>query len=140
MDRKGLHVSDFLWVPKRYLHELKALEREIEKRHDEMAKYLETRYGAQWLQHFEHKSKKLTWAELTNNGSVYPQLSTFYGHVRGIGLERILKEYLRYDKVSTITRILRLRDADLTSRMNLIGDLINQVAAKKNQARVAGSR
>jgi hypothetical protein len=139
-DRKGIHAVDFLWAPKQHLRELADLEKTIRNQKDELATYLAKQYGARWLKHFEGASKKTTWAELTADDRNYPQLSTFYGHVRSDGLEHVLKGYLQYDKVETVTRILHPEDAELAARVRQIRDLKSELDTNNDQIRKTGFR
>jgi len=130
----------YLWVPKQDLRELENLEAAIQKHEDGVAAYLEHQYGVQWMRHFEGKSKKRVWTELTNDGQCYPQLSTFYGQVRGVGLERVLSGYLRYDTVDTVTHLLNLRDSMLASHVRRMESLKSKLVAKNKLIRAAGVR
>lgn len=140
LDRKGINAVDSCWVPKQHLRELEDLEKAVRRQKDELATYLARQYGVKWIRHFEDKSKKATWAELTDDGHDYPQLSTFYSHIRNSGLENILKGYLRYDAVHVVSRILGLNDFELSSRVKGIRDVENGTAAKEKQIRAVGVR
>jgi hypothetical protein len=140
MDRKGMHAVDFWWVPKQHLRELEDLGRAIRKHKDELETYLRNQYGGRWIRHFEGGSKKATWAELTHDGQDYPQLSTFYNHVRLGGLEVVLNSYLRYDTVHVVRRTLGLDDSELSSRVERIADLESDAAVKESQIRAIGVR
>jgi len=138
VSHKGLSDTRYIWLPKRQLRELKELEALIGELKDALAAHLRFRYAAHWTQYFMGKPKKEIWAEVTDNGSRYPQLSTFYSHVRQVGLESALNGYLQYDKVSIVTHILHLDDADLASRVVRIRDLESSLAAKNDAIRAEG--
>lgn len=140
MDRHGMNVVDFMWAPNEQLRELRDLENTIREQKSELATYLEKQHGIRWINHFEGRTKKAIWAELTDNGQAYPQLSTFYNHVRGGGLDRVLKSYLRYEGIEAVTRILQLDDAVLASRTRQVRDLARKLDAKNNQTCKSGFR
>jgi hypothetical protein len=137
---KGMHERYSVWAPTQDLRELDELRKALEQQQIGIATHLKTQYEDRWIEHFAGKSKKATWAELTDEGSSYPQLSTFYNHARHYGLESILKGYLRYDQANAVSRILRLDDPDLTSRVAQTCDLENRLAAKNEQVRATGFR
>jgi hypothetical protein len=134
-DRDGLHDVAFYWVPKAHLRELGDLLRAMEKQQRELTAYLSKQYGGRWLAHFEGMSKKAAWSALTGDGTDYPQLSTFYDHVRRGGLEDVLNGYLRYESAHVVSRILDLDDSGLSSRVQRIRELKDRAAAKEQQIR-----
>lgn len=135
-----MNVVDFMWAPNEQLRELTDLEDIIREQKSELATYLAKQHGIRWIKHFEGRTKKAIWAELTDNGRAYPQLSTFYSHVRGGGLDRVLKTYLQYERIETVTRILQLNDAALASRIRQVRDLTSKLDTKNDQTRKSGFR
>ncbi len=87
------------------------------------AQELEAHYGPAWIEHFSGTSIKAAWKELTQSGSGYPSLSTFYAHVK----RSSLSGYMRYDTSEVIFRILNVNDANLLTQAASIRDLTNDL-------------
>jgi hypothetical protein len=139
-DRDGIHDVAYYWVPKPDLRELADLQRSIDKQQRELTTFLSKQYGSRWIAHFEGKSKKAIWAALTGDGADYPQLSTFYDHVRRGSLEGVLNGYLRYESAHVVSRILGLDDSELSSRVQSVRQLRADAAAKEQRIRSSGFR
>jgi hypothetical protein len=60
----------------------------------------------------------MVWAALTEDGSRYPSLSTFYSHVRNQSLRSVLDGYFERHSVTTVIRILGLTDAILNEMLS----------------------
>lgn len=123
------------WVRKSLLQELAELNGRMEGKNRGLATYLKTQHGEKWFQHFHGKTKKAIWSELTQDGQVYPSLSTLYTHIRNFGLEQVLEGYFSYRDVATVTRILELNDIKLTSVIYEIRELEHLVEQKEQYVR-----
>ena len=113
--RSGMTETDYGWVPKRLLDELKELTKKQDDVRRKVADFLEKRYTNRWHEHFKGMSKRAIWNELTNEGRNYPSLATFYSHARHWGLEKVLNRYLVYREVETVGRVLKLGSSELDS-------------------------
>jgi hypothetical protein len=116
-NRKGLIETYRGWVPRVTLNELAAARLARDKAEKCLGTDAEAAYGKRWLAHFDGKSKKAVWAELTENGKHYPSLQTFYVHVCNSGLDRVLLRYLDRRELPTVVRVLGPDAADLTARL-----------------------
>ncbi len=137
---KGIQERNFLWALRADVRELSNIGEAREKLRDEVASYLVDRYGARWANHFAGKSKKTVWAELTDDGRAYPQLSTFYNHVSSYGLAYIFSEYLRYEKIDVVVRVLAVDDDELRARVAEIEDVELKSASIHDRIRATGVR
>ena len=138
MDRKGMAGTRYVWVPRHDIAELHALQESIGKRNDDLTAYLKKYYGRKWVAHFSGVPKKQVWTELTENGRHYPQLSTFYKHVRQSGIAYVLERYFCYDQSETVIRILEIDDANLVSQVIGIADSKRGWETREEQIRVGG--
>lgn len=128
-NRKGITETCHGWVQKPLLQELAGLNERMEEEKKGIATYLREQYGENWIQHFHRKTKKTIWSELTQDGRTYPQLSTFYTHIRDSGLGSVLESYLEYREAGTVIRALELNDIKLTAilaRVRKLEELIEQ--------------
>jgi hypothetical protein len=128
--RDGMVATRYVWVPRAALQDLQDARDRIAAIKLDFSKYLETHHGAAWTAHFDGKTRAVVWRELTNDGREYPSLSTFSAQVRQPGLDQALKDYLQYDAVDTVIRILQLNDPELSAQKGAISDL-EQVRANK---------
>ena len=85
------------------------------------AKSLRTeRYLPKWKALFEGRNKKQAWATLTDNGSRYPSLGTFYQHTKDEGLDAYLVRHFENadDRAfMEIVKILGIDDAEVSGQM-----------------------
>lgn len=119
----GLTETHHAWVSKKLLADLAEAMTQIREEKISLGLYLEKWYGDVWRSHFKLMSRKNVWLILTENGKHYPSLSTFYNHIRHSGIIKKLNDYLRYDDLEIILRILKINDEELESRAKTIRDL-----------------
>ena len=134
-NRKGITETHHGWVQKSLLRELTQLQEQTDKEKQRLATYLRTKYAGQWHQYFTGKTKKTIWEELTQNGSHYPSLPTFYNHVRHSVVQNMLNSYLEHHNVGIVIRVLGLDDRKLTSVMQGIQDLEKAAENKERHVR-----
>ena len=134
-NHKGITETQYGWVLKSRMQELAELNERLEDKKKELAAYLKTQYGEKWLQHFRGKTKKAIWSALTQDGQIYPSLSTLYAHIRNSGLERVLEAYLNYREAATVIRVLGLKDVKLTSMLEKVRKLEHMVEQKELNVR-----
>lgn len=123
---KGMTGIHFGWVPSPLMDEITRLEKQIERHKGDISSYVKARYGSEWHQHFQGKTKKAIWIELTRGGTVHPKLSTFYSHVKQSGLGQVLDSYLDFHNIQTVISIFGLEDEQLDTMVDLIDELEHQ--------------
>lgn len=103
---KGVAVTRLGWLPRVLLLELSRKYEEMQRAKKEITSYAIAEYGEVWVKHFSDQSKKSIWQELTDGGTCYPSLATFYSHVRQSGLTNVLEQYFDYGYLQTVIRVL----------------------------------
>jgi len=78
---------------------------------------LEKRYLNQWLSFFKGKRRKEIWRLLTDSGSEYPALSTFYRQIKEDGPEKYLKEYFKNNR-QKVFKFLNIKDSEVQHNFN----------------------
>jgi hypothetical protein len=134
--RHGMSEAHHRWVLRELLEKLSALNTQLNQKQRDIAAYIKREYTEKWLGEFSGQKKKTVWSQITQDGKEYPSLSTFYHRVRSSGMAYVLCEYLDYRKLSTVTRILALKDTyldDYTSEVHRMEDAID--ALKKEMFR-----
>jgi hypothetical protein len=126
VNRKGMSETHRTWAPKALANELKGLHQTIDDEQRRITTRVQTNYGQKWKQHFDGKTKKAIWSELTGAGRIYPSLATFYSHIRYLGLEKVLSRYLDHRELDTIRRVLAIKDSALNTAASRIQDLKRQ--------------
>jgi hypothetical protein len=122
-NRKGFHTTGYEWLPQVTLQELSVRAEELKEAEIGLKAYAIAQHGEPWTRHFDHKTKKAVWCELTEDGKHYPSLPTFYAHVREFGLNRVLAAYFEHNYLPTVVRVLQLSGSELESRMKQVGEL-----------------
>jgi hypothetical protein len=123
------------WVSKPLMEEFTQPRKQINLKKQQLASDAQTRYGDTWCQRFDGKTKKAIWAELTQSGGYYPSLSTFYSHVRHIGLPQVLNGYFHFHEIWTVIRVLGLCDDRLNAMIHDIETLERQSEQQENNIR-----
>ncbi|MBN3738151.1 MULTISPECIES: hypothetical protein [Burkholderia] len=132
---KGVAVTRLGWLPRVLLLELSRKYEEMQRAKKEITSYAIAEYGEVWVKHFSDQSKKSIWQELTDGGTCYPSLATFYSHVRQSGLTNVLEQYFDYGYLQTVIRVLELTGSDLHSRLNRVEELERQFEEHRRHAR-----
>lgn len=135
INRKGIDETYYGWLPESGLAEILRLNKKISHEERTLATYLKAVHAIGWHRHFNGKTKKAIWRELTDDGSDYPSLSTFYDHVRRSGLDQILGSYLTYSHIKTLIRILQPKDTKLSAQVKAVKRLKRSLEEKSVRAR-----
>jgi hypothetical protein len=135
VNRKGFNETQCGWIPKPLEGELNALCQKLESRNEDLTNYLKLHYAEKWRQHFAMRKKKEIWKALTNGGQGYPSLATFYSHVRCLGMEGVLNRYVESRHIETLIRVLKIKDALVSSAIMEIEKLKRGVVATEKRVR-----
>lgn len=123
------------WVRKGLMRELTDLRRRTESKKTRLRQQLRRRLSDSWLAHFEGKSRKEIWNEVTAGGTTYPSLGTFYSHVRHSGLGQVLLGYLDVRYLPLVEKLLKLERNPLSGVAMEISKLERAADRKEGQAR-----
>jgi hypothetical protein len=138
---KGLTHEVHLWVPTSSLNKVKHIEKQLETAKAEVTEIATVRYTGRWLQRFEDaKTKKEVWRRLTGDGKRrhYPSLSTFYDHVRRIGLEVYLRNEFTYNNLPDIMQSLAVVDSEIHERREQISAIESDLDQARRQLKKVG--
>ena len=108
--RMGITEPNLRWVPKSLVDQITGLERQIDREIQRGSQYVKSLYTTGWQQYFDGKSRKAIWRELTQDGALYPSISTFYSHARQVGIDQVLDSYLGYHNIQIVVDVLGLED------------------------------
>ena len=133
--RKGLHETFSGWVPGAVLKEVAAAKLKLERAEKRLTADAGKQFGARWRAHFDGKTKKAIWSELTEDGKHYPSLGTFYAHVRDSGIDRVLARYFERRELPTVARILGPGASELAAQIADIEGLERELDQQRSQAR-----
>lgn len=127
-----MHYS---WLSRVVLQELSIAATELAQSKEALSVYARTEFVERWNRHFNGKTKKNVWRELTEDGKHYPSLPTFYAHVRHSTMQRELDRYFEWHTLPTVARVLELSRSELQSRIEHIQELERLLEAKHSHAR-----
>jgi len=112
----GIPYAAKRWVRASSYSQYRQLNAEAEELAQRAAGLAKERYLDRWLAFFDGKPKKVIWQILTDDGSRYPALGTFYRHVRGEGTEAYLDRWFR-NNTATALSLLAVTDAEIENAM-----------------------
>ncbi|MEP1032482.1 hypothetical protein [Ekhidna sp.] len=110
----GLNEKRYFWIKKSQWLKFENLKSEAKKFRDLSVEIARREYQELWNQYFFKKKKKFIWKALTNNGSVYPSLSTFYTHIKEWGIEQYLSDFFK-NYNSLALQILNVENKEISS-------------------------
>jgi hypothetical protein len=137
----GKEWPAYVWVKADMLESFQKKRAEFESFKDRIISIARAHYFDTWMHRFlGATTRKEMWALLTDGGSRYPSLSTFYQHTRGIDPQRYIASHFTFDNLPWILGQLAFVDPRVNDLLIEAGQMKQSIEDQERELRQDGFR